>query len=76
MLKQLKPLVKCSMASMSVMTLAMCGTLSPASVQGECGVFNDPGFAVQGKRIKDSKWIDGQIEKGISVCGWSRPMAE
>lgn len=55
--------------------LAGCGaTLGPASVEGgDCQVFKDPKFAVQGKRRQDQKWISGTQETGIKVCGWDRP---
>jgi len=36
-------------------------------------VFTDPGFAVQGKRLKDKQWIGKTQEQGIQVCGWARP---
>ena len=55
-------------------TLSACASIGPASVQGgECRVFDDPGFAVQGKRLKDSRWIGRTQEKGITVCKWRRP---
>lgn len=51
-----------------------CAGSGPASVQGgECRAFHDPGFAVQGKRLKDKQWIGKTQETGIQVCGWSRP---
>jgi hypothetical protein len=53
--------------------LAGCTGIRPASVEGECKVFSDPGFAVQGKRLKDKQWIGKAQETGISVCGWKRP---
>jgi hypothetical protein len=40
---------------------------------GECGAFKDPKFAVQGKRLKDKRWIGTTQETGIQVCGWQRP---
>lgn len=55
------------------LTLAGCAGVRPASVAGECKVFSDPGFAVQGKRLKDKQWIGKTQEQGISVCGWQRP---
>lgn len=58
----------------TALLLAGCGTNRPASVAGgECKVFTDPGFAVQGKRLKDRKWIGKTQEKGISICKWVRP---
>lgn len=54
--------------------VAGCAGQMPASVSGgECRVFTDPGFAVQGKRVVDRRWIGATQEKGISVCGWKRP---
>ena len=53
--------------------LAGCAGSMPASVDGECGVFSDPGFAVQGKRLKDKQWIGATQEKGIAICKWTRP---
>jgi hypothetical protein len=54
--------------------MAGCAGHMPASVEnGECKVFKDPGFAVQGKRLKDKQWIGKTQEQGISVCNWKRP---
>lgn len=53
--------------------LTGCAGSMPASVEGECKVFTDPGFAVQGKRLKDKQWIGATQEKGIEVCKWERP---
>ena len=54
--------------------LSGCAGQMPASVMGgECKVFDDPGFAVRGKRLIDSRWIGRTQEKGIQVCGWRRP---
>lgn len=53
--------------------LAGCAGSMPASVEGECHVFTDPGFAVQGKRLKDKQWIGATQEKGITICNWRRP---
>jgi hypothetical protein len=54
--------------------LGGCAGVGPASVLGgECRVFKDPGFAVRGKRLKDSQWIGRTQETGISVCKWKRP---
>jgi hypothetical protein len=56
------------------LTLASCASTAPRSVMGgECKVFKDPGFAVRGKRLKDSQWIGRTQENGITVCGWKRP---
>lgn len=56
-----------------LMLLASCAGVAPASIEGECKVFTDPGFAVQGKRLKDRQWIGKTQEKGITVCKWARP---
>jgi hypothetical protein len=57
-----------------MLLLGGCASLGPASVQGgECKVFKDPGFAVRGKRLKDSQWIGRTQETGITVCKWKRP---
>lgn len=55
--------------------LAACATPPrPASVyQGECRVFEDPGFRVRGLRSQDNRWIATTQEVGIQVCGWRRP---
>jgi hypothetical protein len=53
-----------------------CTSTRPASVAGECGILGDPGFAVQGKRLKDQRWIDRTQEGGIASCGWARPKAD
>lgn len=56
------------------LTLAGCAGKMPASVAGgECRVFTDPGFAVQGKRVVDRRWIGATQEKGIDICHWKRP---
>lgn len=61
----------------SAVLLAGCAsTPKPASIEGECRVFHDPGFAVQGKTSRDQRWISGAQEAGIASCGWKRPKAE
>ena len=65
-----------TMCILTVVGIALsgCASIGPASVQGgECKVFHDPGFAVLGKRLKDSQWIGGTQETGIGVCRWRRP---
>lgn len=57
----------------AALLLSACASSMPATITGECSVFDDPGFAVQGKRLKDKKWIGATQEKGIKVCGWKRP---
>lgn len=49
---------------------------APASVEGECHIFTDPGFPVRGERAKDQRWITKTQETGITGCGWGRPLAE
>ena len=56
-----------------LMLLASCAGVAPASIEGECKVFTDPGFAVQGKRLKDRQWIGKTQEKGVQICQWKRP---
>lgn len=59
---------------LALLLLGGCASVRPASVEGgECKIFHDPGFAVRGKRLKDSQWIGRTQETGIQVCGWSRP---
>ena len=59
---------------LSFLFLASCASNPvPASVSGFKKVFTDPGFAVQGKRPKDQRWISKTQETGIRVLGWKRP---
>lgn len=61
-------------AFVMLMMLPLCGCVTaPATIDAECKIFSDPGFAVQGKRLKDKQWIGKTQETGISVCGWRRP---
>ena len=57
----------------SCMTLAGCASSAPATINGECRVFRDPGFAVRGQRLKDKQWIGRTQQTGIDVCRWKRP---
>lgn len=57
----------------ALLALGGCAGVAPDSVKGECKVFTDPGFAVQGKRLKDKKYLGVMQEKGIEVCDWKRP---
>lgn len=57
----------------SLLALAGCQTTQPATLNGGCRLFRDPGFAVQGKRIQDRRWIGATQEVGIHSCGWKRP---
>lgn len=45
----------------------------PATIEGECRVFTDPGYAVKGKTKRDQFWIDSNLESAYASCGWSRP---
>lgn len=56
------------------MFLAGCAGTMPASVEGECGIFHDPGRQVLGKTRADQRDIDVKwIEPGIASCGFKRP---
>ena len=57
----------------AALALGGCAGQMPASVGGECRLFHDPGFAVRGKRVQDSRWIGATQEVGIQACGWKRP---
>lgn len=58
----------------AALLLTGCGTVpKPATVEGECRVFDDPGFRVRGVTTRDKRWIATTQEKGIQVCGWRRP---
>jgi hypothetical protein len=66
--------VKIVLVLAAMLFLTGCAGVGPASISGgECRVFKDPGFAVQGKRLKDKQWIGRTQEVGIDVCGWKRP---
>ncbi len=66
----MKPLI----IVIAALAFSGCAGQMPASISGgECRIFHDPGFAVQGKRIQDKRWIGGVQETAISVCGWKRP---
>jgi hypothetical protein len=56
--------------------LAACGDIVPASVMGECKVFEAPKHKVQGKTRKDQRWIDTTIERGVAGCNWQRPSSQ
>lgn len=53
--------------------LSGCASSRPATINGECRVFRDPGFAVRGARLQDKQWIGRTQQTGIDVCGWQRP---
>lgn len=57
-------------------SLAACVSQSDrraATIQGACDSFVAPVQVVGGKTRRDQRWIDGQIESGVSACGWPRP---
>lgn len=66
--------MKIVIALVLALMLGACATTVPSSTRGECQVFTDPGFAVQGKRLIDKRWIGATQEKGIEVCHWKRPV--
>jgi hypothetical protein len=63
----------------SLLLLSACAnedrTPAPVTVEAECRLFADPGFAVEGKRREDRQWIAQTQETGIQSCGWLRPSA-
>ncbi len=63
--------------SVAGVVLTGCATMNgqTASVAGDHQVMRrlDPGFAVRGKRLKDSQWIGKMQETGIRNFGWRRP---
>lgn len=65
-----------SVISSAIILAGCAGTPKPASIDGECRVFSDPGFPVQGKTPRDQRWISVTQEAGIASCGWKRPKAE
>jgi hypothetical protein len=65
--------MKIAVALALALLLGACAGTTPATINGECQVFTDPGFAVQGKRLKDKRWIGATQEKGIEICHWKRP---
>ncbi len=65
-----------ALAIASAIILAGCASApKPASIEGECRVFHDPGFPVEGKTSRDQRWISVTQEAGIASCGWKRPKA-
>lgn len=66
-------IVKCVLAVVAAIWLTGCQTTGRASLAGECAAFQNPGFAVQGKRRLDQRVIDHWLETGITVCQWPRP---
>jgi predicted RNA methylase len=66
-------LLKCFLGIIAAILLSGCQTTGRASLAGECAAFQNPGFAVQGKRRMDQQAVDRFLETGIVTCGWSRP---
>lgn len=66
-----------AVAMMGLVGLALGGCVSTdaASIKGACDAFEAPRQAVRGVSREDRRWIAGQVEAGISACGWSRPKA-
>ena len=56
-----------------VLLVSACSAVGPADIEGECRIFTDPGFVVQGVRVQDARWLAKTQEAGISACGWERP---
>jgi hypothetical protein len=48
-------------------------TQGPASVSGECAIFEAPRYAIRGKTQYDQDWADSTIEGGVGGCHWTRP---
>lgn len=65
--------MKIVIASLLALSVAGCASGFGSIHGGECRIFHDPGFAVQGKRLKDKQWIGRTQEAGIQACGWRRP---
>jgi hypothetical protein len=60
----------------SGVSLAGCVSTSDqkaATLTGACNSFVAPLEEVRGRTRRDQRWIDGQIESGVSACGWRRP---
>ncbi|MEJ8571209.1 hypothetical protein [Microbaculum marinum] len=64
---------KLALAICSALTLTGCVSNAPATVEAECRLFTDPGFAVRGAEPRDQRWISRTQEIGIRSCGWDRP---
>lgn len=60
---------------LAVLALSGCASMKPATIDGECRAFPDPGRVVRGAERIDQRWIDKTIETGVQVCGWPRPKA-
>jgi hypothetical protein len=66
-------IVKCALLLIVAFSASGCQTTGRASLAGECAAFQNPGFAVQGKRRMDQQAVDRFLETGIVTCGWQRP---
>jgi hypothetical protein len=40
---------------------------------GECKIKEPPPHVILGKTQVDQDWVDGEIEVGVTVCGFPRP---
>lgn len=65
-----------SVALLCLVLAACSATSAPVTTEAECRLIPDPGFPVQGKRLKDQRWVSKVQEIGIDVCGHPRPKAE
>lgn len=57
------------------MTLAACGKVGPASVEGgDCRIFKAEIASACGLTQDDQRIIDENAEAGIAACRWERPL--
>lgn len=66
---------KVMIATIAALMLSACVSDRAASIKGACDAFQAPAAPVRGKARADQRWIDGQIESGVSACGWRRPVS-
>jgi predicted RNA methylase len=66
-------LAKLALMMLALAALSACQSTGRASLAGECAAFQNPGFAVQGKRRIDQRAVDKFLETGVVTCGWPRP---
>lgn len=66
-------LMKLVAMSMTVMLVAGCGTVTPASVaNGECKVFRDNLLGVEATTPDGERRLSGHYEAGIAAGCWTR----
>lgn len=63
------------MVALLGLSVGGCVTTGAASVKGACDAFEAPQTVIQGISREDRRWIAGQVEAGVTACGWSRPKA-